>query len=122
MAKRTRDENKKLVLELSMLGCTGKEISGILEINPSMLEVDYIEELREGRNNLRANLRKAQIQLAIEDRNPTMLIWLGKNYLGQREPKQTVEHGGNVTFQPVFYTEQRVIDVTAQQVVAYDKD
>lgn len=32
-----------------------------------------------------AMLRAAQYQLAINDKNPTMLIWLGKVRLGQRE-------------------------------------
>ena len=30
-------------------------------------------------------LKAAQYQLAIKDKNPTMLIWLGKVRLGQRE-------------------------------------
>lgn len=31
------------------------------------------------------SLRRAQFQKAIEEKNPTMMIWLGKQYLGQRD-------------------------------------
>lgn len=31
------------------------------------------------------SLRRAQLQCAIEDRNPTMLVWLGKNMLKQTD-------------------------------------
>lgn len=36
-------------------------------------------------------LAKTQWDLAIEDKNPTMCVWLGKNYLGQTD-RQEIEH------------------------------
>jgi hypothetical protein len=40
-------------------------------------------------------IQKAQIDCAVEDRNPQMLIWLGKQYLGQREPDKNVNVSAN---------------------------
>lgn len=37
---------------------------------------------------LRMNLRKKQYQIAMEDGNVTMLIWLGKNMLGQSDKNE----------------------------------
>lgn len=31
------------------------------------------------------SLRRAQLQAAVEDRNPTMLVWMGKQLLGQKD-------------------------------------
>ena len=39
----------------------------------------------------RQQLREAQWQSAIDDKNPIMLIWLGKNELGQTDKIETTE-------------------------------
>jgi len=39
----------------------------------------------------RKQLKKAQWKAAIKDKNPTMLIWLGKNELGQTDKLETTE-------------------------------
>ena len=39
----------------------------------------------------RQQLRKAQWEAAIKDKNPTMLIWLGKNELNQTDKLETTE-------------------------------
>ena len=43
------------------------------------------------RVGLRQKLRKAQWDAAIEDKNTAMMIWLGKNELGQAEKIETTE-------------------------------
>lgn len=70
--------------------CTGEEIAGMLNINYSTLErackelhkrnfADYSKEKRAGG---KASLRRMQWKRA-EAGSDTMLIWLGKNTLGQ---------------------------------------
>jgi len=34
---------------------------------------------------MKMKLSEAQIKTAIDDRNPTLLVWLGKQYLGQKD-------------------------------------
>lgn len=41
---------------------------------------------------LRQELRKAQWEAAIKDKNPVMLIWMGKNELGQADKIETTEN------------------------------
>ena len=91
------------VIKLSRLGCSDKEIGSIVGFSDKTIQRRFREELDEGRGNLRASLRKSQIELAIQEKNPTMLIWLGKCYLGQREPKHSVEHSGGLTVEKVIF-------------------
>jgi hypothetical protein len=80
------------------LGCTQEEIAAVLEIGARTfydhLAVDA--ELREaiaiGRERGRVTLRRLQWEQA-KAGNPAMLIWLGKQLLGQRD-KHEVEQTG----------------------------
>lgn len=91
------------VEKLAQLGCTDKEISTIVSIPETSLKTHLRKELTNGRDNMRASLRKAQLQTAIEGKNPSMLIWMGKCYLGQKEPKHNIEHSGGVTVEKVMF-------------------
>jgi hypothetical protein len=48
------------------------------------LRYNFSVELVKGREALKQSLRRAQLTVALNG-NPTMLIWLGKQYLGQSE-------------------------------------
>ena len=80
----------KQIAKLAEVGCTNREIADILYCSHDTLETKYIDALREGRANRKQNLRRRQYQLAM-DGNPTMLIFLGKNDLGQSD-KHEIEH------------------------------
>jgi hypothetical protein len=54
----------------------------------------FAANLAKGRQSLKMKLRRRQIRAAM-DGNITMLIWLGKQYLGQRE--QAYVEIGDVT-------------------------
>lgn len=99
------DPCRDQVVKLARLGCTDKEISSIIMMCEAGLKRHMRLELDDGRNNMRASLRKAQLKAAVEERNPTMLIWLGKCYLGQKEPKKEVEHSGALTVEKVMFAE-----------------
>lgn len=53
----------------------------------------YREIILKARAEKQRDLLAAQFQTAISDRNPTMQIWLGKQYLEQRDVLRT-EHSG----------------------------
>ena len=95
--------NSTQVRNLAAIGCSGRDICQFLGISPSSLENKFAKELGEGRSDMRSKLRAAQIRLALEEKNTTMLIWLGKQYLDQKEPKHSVEHSGQVIIEKVFY-------------------
>lgn len=84
-----RGENKKvidpnLVYKLASTGMKNSEIAEWLDIDDSTLRYNFKQELSKGKLELNRSLRQAQIQLALSG-NATMLIWLGKNILGQSE-------------------------------------
>ena len=79
-----------LVRKLASIQCTDEEIAAGLGCSQDTLargrkrEPDLDAAILEGRANGRMSLRRAQYRKAME-RNPAMLIWLGKQVLGQRE-------------------------------------
>lgn len=72
------------VYKLAALGCKNSEICDWFGIDDSTLSYNFKQELIKGREELKQSLRRAQIKLALSG-NATMLIWLGKNILGQSE-------------------------------------
>jgi hypothetical protein len=84
-----RGETKKIinprdVEKLASIGMKNSEISEYLDIDDSTLSYNFKQELTKGRHNLKVSLRQAQIRAAL-NLNPAMLIFLGKNYLGQSD-------------------------------------
>jgi len=76
--------NPKEVYQLAALGCKNTEICDWIGIDQNTLSYNFATELIKGRENLRQSLRQAQIKVALGG-NATMLIWLGKNILGQSD-------------------------------------
>jgi hypothetical protein len=84
-----RGENKKIidpkeVYKLASIGMKNSEIAEWFGIDDSTLNYNFKQELTKGKLNLNCSLRQAQITLALSG-NATMLIWLGRNILGQNE-------------------------------------
>ena len=82
--------------KLAAIMCTQSEIASVLGVSLSVLEHDpeFIRIHKKGMEQGKASLRRMQYSAA-KDGNITMQIWLGKQYLGQRD-KQDVEHSGEV--------------------------
>jgi len=84
-----RGENKKIVppdevLKLARLWCTTQEIADYFGVNHKTMKYNFEKTIQKGRSETKSNLRRAQIKLALGG-NATMLIWLGKNILGQSD-------------------------------------
>ena len=94
---------KEVVEKMASIGCTLDEIAMVAGLTKDIVKERFDEEFHKGLSNLKAAIRKAQVDTAIREHNPTMLIWLGKNYLGQREPKQSHEHSGNINLYKTEY-------------------
>ncbi len=91
-----KEHDEELILKLSSILCTNKEIANICGCSEDTLERRYMHVLEKGRSNGRMSLRRRQYEIAMEG-NPTILIWLGKNYLSQKEPKAVDESTAQVT-------------------------
>lgn len=72
------------VLELARLHCTNKEIADFFSVPMTTLTDNFRDILTKGRLETKQRLRSAQLKLALNG-DRTLLIWLGKNILGQSE-------------------------------------
>jgi hypothetical protein len=76
--------NPDEVYKIAAIGSTDREIARWFSMNEDTLRYNFADILQTAREDLRQSLRHAQIKLAISG-NATMLIWLGKQILGQQE-------------------------------------
>ena len=74
----------KQLMKLAKLGCTNIEMADFFGCSPDLLEKSYSEYLIKGRAEQKMRLRQLQWR-ACENGNVTMLIFLGKNMLGQQD-------------------------------------
>lgn len=72
------------VFKLAAIGMKDIEIAEWFGIDGNTLRYNFSVELLKGRNTLVQSLRRKQIEVAMSG-NPTMLIFLGKNLLGQSD-------------------------------------
>lgn len=76
--------NERQVQYLAARGMTQKDIADFFEISLSSLKSKYGEVLKRGRHRLELKIRMKQLQVGMKG-DVKMLIWLGKQYLGQSE-------------------------------------
>ena len=80
-----------VVDKLCAIQATGEEIADFLDISYDTLnlackrvhKIGFTDYYRKKSSVGKISLRRAQWQLATKNKNPTMLIWLGKNLLNQ---------------------------------------
>ncbi len=92
--------NPKDVYELAAIGCTDSEIARWFDLAETTLKYNFSEIMAKGREDVKMTLRRAQLQLALSG-NATMLIWLGKNLLGQSDTPL-----GNEDNKPLPWTDE----------------
>ena len=100
----------EMVRKMATMHCSVRGVSAVLGVNEETMRKHCQREYgmppgewfaiqsERGMCKVRYQLAKAQISLAIKDKNPTMLIWLGKQYLGQSD-KGALEINSTVTLQ-----------------------
>ena len=92
MANTKKDINPEQVQKLAGIGCTNKEIADIVGCSHDTLTRRFSEDLEAGRRQGKASLRRKQYELAMSG-NAAMLIWLGKQVLGQSEKQEITQTG-----------------------------
>lgn len=86
--------DKKQFEQLCSIQCTLEEIAGFFSCSGDTIErwcireykADFAEVFRQKRGLGRISLRRSQFRMA--ETNPTMAIWLGKQYLGQTDRQE----------------------------------
>jgi hypothetical protein len=84
MARPKLEIDEKQVEYLAMAYCTDEEIAAKVGCSVDTLTRRFAESIKKGKGSARASLRGKQFELAMKG-NTTLLIWLGKQYLGQRD-------------------------------------
>lgn len=93
--------------KLGQLQCTQPELAAFFGVTLRTIEKrlalpEYREAYDKGKGNGLTSLRRAQFRAAVEDKNPTMLVWMGKQLLDQKdkshnENRSVDAHGNDVT-------------------------
>lgn len=84
MARPVKDLDKNQIEQLAMIQCTMGEIAAVMSCSVDTLDRRYAEVIKQGRQKGAMSLRRMQYERA-RSGNTAMLIWLGKQYLGQTE-------------------------------------
>lgn len=89
MARPKKIIDYELVEKLANIQCTMSEIANVLGVSLSKVEKDseFVRIYKKGMETGKMSLRRKQWK-AVEDGNITMLIWLGKQYLGQVDDRE----------------------------------
>ena len=82
--KRVELKEEQKIEKLASYGLNNKEIAEALGYDDSTLARNFEKNLIKGRAMLKEKLKRKQIAVALQG-NVVMLIWLGKQYLGQAE-------------------------------------
>ena len=85
MARPKKVIDYETIEKLASIQCTEEEIANFLNISVRTLQRDdeFCRVYKKGMDNGRMSLRRTQYKLA--EKNTAMAIWLGKQYLGQRD-------------------------------------
>ena len=84
MARPKKEIDEELLYKLAQIHCTMREMSDIIGVSQDTLKRRYADLIDKGKSEGKMRLRRKQIEVAMQG-NHTMLIWLGKQMLGQSE-------------------------------------
>jgi hypothetical protein len=117
--RKTLDESR--IVELASKGHTNTEIAVFLGLSHDTLERNFAEPLEKGRALRNGRLQAKQFETAMRC-DVRMLIWLGKQWLGQREHEREPE--GLTVVKAGFLRPQRTLqgeDPTSDGIARFTK-
>ena len=100
MARPKKAIDVRQVVKLAELHCNDREIAAVVGVSEDTLHRRFAEEIDKARARCKTSLRRVMWRTAMKG-NVTMLIWLGKQYLGQTDraaTEVTGASGGPVAF------------------------
>ena len=84
MARPKIEIDEELVQKLAAIHCTMEEIASVCNCSVDTLERRFADIIKIAKDKGRSSLRRYQWEGA-QKGNPAMLIWLGKQLLGQKD-------------------------------------
>lgn len=88
MARPRKNIDPKMVEQLAAIQCSYAEMAAVLSCNESTLTRRFAQAIKKGRETGKMSMKRAQYERAVNAKSDTMLIWLGKQYLGQTDKKE----------------------------------
>lgn len=82
--------DRELVFKLAQMQCTIQEIADAVDVDTKTVQRWCGDLIEKGRSQGRKALRRAQFERAMTG-DPRMLVFLGKQYLGQRDQPENSE-------------------------------
>lgn len=58
---------------------------------------EFSKAYKNGFSSMKMKLSEAQVKTAIDEHNPTLLVWLGKQYLGQKDVPDSGNENNDIT-------------------------
>lgn len=83
--KTIKQVDREQVWKLATMMCSDAEIADVVGLNVGTLKKRFGDLIEKGRSVGKKALRRAQFEKAISDKDPRMLIFLGKQYLSQKD-------------------------------------
>ena len=87
-AHKPHDYDEALIADLAKIHCTIDEISRIVGCSTETLETRFLPLIKKNQADGKMSLRRAQIKM-FEAGNATMAIWIGKQWLEQKDKVET---------------------------------
>ena len=122
--KRGNTLNIEKIKSYAEVGCTYEEIAALIGVTADWLQREakkdgnLEEALIVGSNNMKESIRRAQVKLALTG-HPGMLIWLGKQFLGQSDKQESKsETTVNVVLQEAM---KQAREMTAEDLIEMKK-
>lgn len=106
MARPKKEIDEDMVFQLASFGLTRDEIASVCNCHPNTLDNRFYDTIKEGHLHRNSSLRRKQYEVAMNG-NVAMLIWLGKQYLGQTEK---IEQYGEVSVKEAIDRGKKYLD------------
>jgi len=78
------DIDREEIWKLAKIGCTLREMAFMTGLHEDTIKKHYAKEIEHGQSTGKRALRRKQMEKAMEG-SDRMLVWLGKQYLGQKD-------------------------------------
>lgn len=95
MARPIKKVDAEQVKKLAAIQCSNAEIAAVVGVNVRTIERRFAAAIKEGRENGKCSLKRKQYEIAMKG-NVGMLIWLGKQYLDQKDKRETEMTGEGI--------------------------
>ena len=105
------DIDPEQVLRLARLHCTMQEMADFFGCHRDTLHNNFSAEITKGRAEGNISLRRKQWQVAVEKGNPVLLIWLGKQMLGQVNERLDSESDAPLPIYDIVEESKEILEV-----------